>query len=42
VLTPNISELGRLGKCLGVDMPGPMGAGWQVGVSGREALHTCC
>ena len=30
VLTPNIAELGRLAKAVGVDTEGPMGVAWQV------------
>ena len=29
VLTPNIAELGRLAKAVGVTLEGPMGVGWQ-------------
>ncbi len=29
VLTPNIAELGRLAKAVGVTLDGPMGVSWQ-------------
>jgi len=32
VLTPNIAELGRLAKGVGVELDGPIGAAWQESV----------